>query len=166
MKAWLPVFAFSFHVFTVHTHRWFPLTNWSTKWADSNFVWTPRMKTLVEINWLDLDIGLWYHHGLIPGLRMLRIASHLLVHIHYTLWYSKSHQKFCWNYALVYGLSWNLMCSFKISWVIWEHTSTAGYLVTDEINRWWSWFCGYFGRGGLEVFFGMCIISCLVFQVK
>jgi hypothetical protein len=54
---------------------------------------------------------------------------------------------------LLYGLSRSLMCSFIVSWVICRHTS-AGYLVSDEINRWWSWFCGDFDRGGLEVFFG------------
>jgi hypothetical protein len=119
-----------------------------------NIVWTPRMKTLVEMNWLDFDVWLRCHHGLNPGLRILTITSHLLVHVQYTLWYNKSHQKFYWNYALVYGLSRNLMCSFNISWVIWENTSPAGYLVSDEVHR-WSWFCVNFDSGGVEGFFGL-----------
>jgi hypothetical protein len=118
-----------------------------------NFVWTTRMKTLVDMNWLDLDTGIWCHQVLNSGLRRLIITSHLLVHIHYTLWYSKSYQNFIEVMHLLYGLSRSLMCSFIISWVICEHASTAGYLVSD-VNRWWSWFYGDFDRGGVAVFFG------------
>jgi len=41
VAAWLPVFKFSFHTFTAHTHRCFLLTNSSTKWADSKTLSEP-----------------------------------------------------------------------------------------------------------------------------
>jgi len=136
-----------------------------------NFVWTLRMKTLVEMNWLDFDVGLWCHHGLNPGLRMWTITSHSFT---YGIPYGAvSHIKsFIEIMHLIYDLSRSLMCNFIISWVICEHTSTAGCLVPYEVNRCWSWFCCDFDRGGVEVFFGqfyvfcMCIISPLVYLVQ
>lgn len=84
VAAWLPVFKLSFHTFTAHMHRWFPLMNTSTKWADSKILSEPKeWKCLWKWIWLDLDIGLWCQHALNPGLRMLTITLHLLVHMQY-----------------------------------------------------------------------------------